>query len=77
MFQFATNNTTVNAVNFTKTYLVEWNSQWYRARVTDIPAEQEVAVFLIDIGKTVLIPRENLFHMDKTSKAVQCIPPQV
>ncbi|XP_018318285.1 tudor domain-containing protein 7 isoform X2 [Mycetomoellerius zeteki] len=76
MFQFATNNTTVNAVNFTKTYLVEWNSQWYRARVTDIPAEQEVAVFLIDIGKTVLIPRENLFHMDKTSKAVQCIPPQ-
>ncbi|XP_018370811.1 PREDICTED: tudor domain-containing protein 7 [Trachymyrmex cornetzi] len=76
MFQFATNNTTVNAINFTKTYLVEWNSQWYRARVTDIPAEQEVVVFLIDVGKIVLIPRANLFHIDRTSKALQYIPPQ-
>ncbi|XP_011061556.1 PREDICTED: tudor domain-containing protein 7-like isoform X1 [Acromyrmex echinatior] len=76
MFQFATNNIKVNAINFTKTYLAEWNSQWYRARVTDIPAEQEVMVFLIDVGKIVLIPRANLFHIDKTSKTLQCIPPQ-
>ncbi|XP_071572100.1 tudor domain-containing protein 7 [Temnothorax nylanderi] len=77
MSQMFTNKTmTVNAINFTKMYLVKWNSQWYRARVTDIPGEQEVTVFLIDIGRTILIPRETLFHMDRVSKALQHIPPQ-
>lgn len=78
MSQMSTNNVTiVKAINFTKTYLVKWNSQWYRARVTDIPDEQKVTVFLIDVGRTILIPREHLFQMDGVSKALQCIPPQV
>jgi len=78
MLQVSINNAmVVKAINFTKTYLVKWNSQWYRARVTDIPDEQEVLVFLIDVGKTVLISREDLFYMDGISKALQCIPPQV
>lgn len=76
MLQMSANNSTVKAINFTKTYFAKWNSKWYRARVTDIPAEHEVMVFLIDVGKTVLIPREDLFHMDRVSKALQCIPPQ-
>lgn len=77
--QTFTNNliNTVRAINFTKMYLVKWDSQWYRARVTDIPDEQEVLVFLIDVGRTVSISRGDLFHMDKLSKALQCIPPQV
>lgn len=77
--QTFTNNmkNTVRAINFTKTYLVKWDSQWHRARVTDIPDEQEVMVFLIDVGRTVLISRRDIFHMDKLSNALQCIPPQV
>lgn len=67
----------VKAINFTKTYLVKWNLQWFRAKVTDILNEQEVTVLLIDVGRTILIPRENLFYMDRVSKALQHIPPQV
>lgn len=77
MSEMSMNNTKmVKAINFTKTYLAQWNSQWYRARVTDIPNEQEVMVFLIDVGRTILISRENLFHMNRTSKALQYIPGQ-
>lgn len=78
MSEMSLNNTMiVKAIHFTRTYLAQWNSQWYRARVTDIPNEQEVMIFLIDIGRTILISREKLFHMNRTSKALQDIPPQV
>ncbi|XP_011630819.1 tudor domain-containing protein 7 [Pogonomyrmex barbatus] len=69
-------NDTVKAINFTKTYLVKYGSQWYRAKVIDIPDDRKVLVFLIDIGQIILIPREYLFHMDSVSKALQYIPPQ-
>ncbi|XP_036140516.1 tudor domain-containing protein 7 isoform X2 [Monomorium pharaonis] len=72
----ATNATLVKAIAFTKTYLVKWNSQWYRARVTDIPNEQKVAVFLIDVGRKILVSRDQLFQMDRVSNVLQCIPPQ-
>lgn len=67
----------VKAINFTKTYLVKWNLQWFRAKVTDILDEQEITVLLIDVGRIISIPRENLFYMDRVSKALQYIPPQV
>ncbi|KYM99296.1 PREDICTED: tudor domain-containing protein 7 isoform X2 [Cyphomyrmex costatus] len=76
MLQLVTNNTMANEINFTKTYLAKWNLQLYRARVTNILDEQNVMVSLIDVGKTISIPIENLFHINRISKAVQCIPPQ-
>lgn len=75
--QICTNTVIVKAINFTKTYLVKWNSQLYRARVTDMPDEQKVMVFLIDFGRTVLISREDIFYANSNSLALQYIPPQV
>lgn len=77
MSKMSTNSAMVGKILFTKTYLAQWNSQWYRARVTDIPNEREVTIFLIDVGRTILISRENLFHINRISKALQYIPPQV
>lgn len=62
-------------IQFTKVYFAKLNSQWYRARVKDIPKD-EVTVFLFDIGKTVTISRKALFHTSE-SNALNCIPPQV
>lgn len=78
MAQAFANNMTNSSkgLNFTKMYLVKWNSQLYRARVTDIPND-EVTVFLIDVGKTVTTSRKNLFPIENFSKTLQCIPPQV
>lgn len=67
----------VRAIDFTKMYFVQLDSQWYRARVRDIRDEFEVTVFLVDVGRTVTAKRGNLLHMDKISKALQSIPPQV
>lgn len=67
----------VRAIDFTKMYLVQLDSQWYRARVTNVQNERLVTVFLIDVGRTVMALRSNLLHMDKISKALQSIPPQV
>ncbi|XP_039306153.1 tudor domain-containing protein 7 isoform X3 [Solenopsis invicta] len=74
----STNNATrVEGITFTKTYLAKWNSQWYRARAIDIFEQQgEVALLLIDIGRTVRISRNNLFDIDKASQILQCIPQQ-
>ncbi|XP_039303935.1 tudor domain-containing protein 7 isoform X2 [Solenopsis invicta] len=74
----STNNATVvEGITFTKTYLAKWNSQWYRARAIDIFEQQgEVALFLIDVGRTVRISRNNLFNMDKASQILQYIPQQ-
>lgn len=80
---FVNNMTTSLAretIHFTKVYFAKWDSQWYRARVKNItkPNEEEVTVFLFDIGKTVTISRRDLFYMsEKVSNALHCIPPQV
>lgn len=77
--QILVNNTTTSlareTINFTKMYLAKWDSQWYRARVKDMP-DNEVTVFLFDIGKTVTISKKDLFHMDETN-ALHYIPSQV
>lgn len=62
-------------IYFTKVYFAKWDSQWYRARVKDMPDKDEVTVFLFDIGKTVTILRRDLF-MNETN-ALHYIPPQV
>lgn len=67
----------VRAIDFTKMYLVRLESQWYRARVTDVQNDRLVTVFLLDVGRTVTALRSNLLHMDKILKALQSIPPQV
>lgn len=67
----------VRAIDFTKMYIVRLDLQWYRARVTDVQNDRLVTVFLIDVGRTVTALRANLLHMDKISKALQSIPPQV
>ncbi|KMQ98076.1 tudor domain-containing protein 7 [Lasius niger] len=76
--QILVNNTTTSlareTINFTKMYLAKWDSQWYRARVKDMP-DNEVTVFLFDIGKTVTISKKDLFHMDETN-ALHYIPSQ-
>lgn len=73
------NNTTRSlekeTISFTKVYFAKWDSQWYRARVKDMPNKDEVTVFLFDIGKTVTISRKDLF-MNETN-ALHYIPPQV
>ncbi|KAL6449346.1 hypothetical protein ACFW04_000747 [Cataglyphis niger] len=61
-------------IQFTKVYFARLDSQWYRARVKDIPTD-EVTVFLFDIGKTITISRKDLFHTSE-SNALNCIPPQ-
>ncbi|XP_025155538.1 tudor domain-containing protein 7 isoform X2 [Harpegnathos saltator] len=66
----------VRAIDFTKMYFVQLDSQWYRARVTDVQNERLVTVFLVDLGRTVTALRANLLHMEKISKALQSIPPQ-
>ncbi|XP_032664575.1 tudor domain-containing protein 7-like [Odontomachus brunneus] len=66
----------VRAIDFTKMYLVQLDSQWYRARVTDVQNERLVKVFLIDVGRTVTALRKNLLHIDKISKVLQSILPQ-
>lgn len=62
-------------INFTKTYLAKSDSQWYRARVKDMPNKTEVTVSLIDIGRTVTISITDLFHMNETN-ALQHVPAQ-
>ncbi|XP_014473418.1 PREDICTED: tudor domain-containing protein 7 isoform X2 [Dinoponera quadriceps] len=66
----------VRAIDFTKMYFVQLDSQWYRARVTDVQNESLITVFLVDLGRTVTALRANLLHMDKISKVLQSIPPQ-
>ncbi|XP_011173312.2 tudor domain-containing protein 7A [Solenopsis invicta] len=74
----STNNATiVERITFTTTYLAKWNSQWYRATAIDIFEHQgEVALFLIDVGRTVWVSRNNLFDLDKASQILQQIPQQ-
>ncbi|XP_070158766.1 tudor domain-containing protein 7 [Polyergus mexicanus] len=79
--QIFVNNMTTSlaseAIHFTKVYFAKWDSQWYRARVKDMPNEDEVTVFLFDIGKTVTMSRRDLFHTsEKVSNALHYIPPQ-
>lgn len=77
--QILINNTLTSSeeetIHFTKVYFAKWDSQWYRARVKDIPDEDKVTVFLFDIGKTVTISRKDLFVNE--TNALHYIPPQV
>ncbi|XP_072742893.1 tudor domain-containing protein 7 [Anoplolepis gracilipes] len=61
-------------IHFTKVYVAKWDSQLYRARVTDVPCKDEVRVLLFDIGKTVTISKRDLFDMNENG--LHCIPPQ-
>lgn len=80
--QIFVNNMTTSlareAIHLTKVYFAKWDSQWYRARVKNMPNNKdEVTVFLFDIGKTVTISRRDLFYTsEKVSNALHCIPPQ-
>ncbi|KAL0103402.1 hypothetical protein PUN28_017578 [Cardiocondyla obscurior] len=66
----------VTNINFTKTYLVEYNSQWFRVKVIDIHNDHEITVSLIDVGRNIVIPRKNLFHINKLSMALRYLPAQ-
>lgn len=76
--QILVNNTTSlerETIHFTKVYFAKWDSQWYRARVKDMPDKDKVTVFLFDIGKTVTISKRDLFTNE--TNALHYIPPQV
>lgn len=70
-------NALVKKISFTEMYLVQLDSQWYRARVTNTHDDFTVNVFLIDVGKTVTTLSGNLLHLNKISKYLENIPPQV
>ncbi|XP_011268042.1 tudor domain-containing protein 7 [Camponotus floridanus] len=75
--QILLNNTTSlerETIHFTKVYFAKWDSQWYRARVKDMPDKDKVTVFLFDIGKTVTISKRDLFTNE--TNALHYIPPQ-
>ncbi|EZA47760.1 tudor domain-containing protein 7A [Ooceraea biroi] len=64
-------------INFTKMYFVKCDSQLYRARaVQTVPDRNKVTVFLMDIGRTITISRQDLLQTDMASMGLQCIPPQ-
>jgi len=81
MSHMSVNNTMYSSVtdqiSFTTMYLVKCDSQLYRARVIDIPDQNKVTIFLVDIGRTITIWKHDLLHIDAISMVLQCIPPQV
>lgn len=78
--QILASNTTISLaremITFTKTYFAKWDSQWYRARVTNISDSNKVTVSLLDVGKIITISKKDLFYMEEAN-ALHYIPPQV
>ncbi|KAK2584964.1 hypothetical protein KPH14_002552 [Odynerus spinipes] len=66
----------VTAVDRTKKYFVSVDGNWYRGEITDIYSNDQVKIFLIDFGNTVLASKANLLHLEKLSDVLTKYPAQ-
>lgn len=70
-------NCIVTSVDPNKTYFVSFNNNWYRGKIVENRFSNQLKVFLIDFGKTVITTKSNLLSLERLSEILAKFPAQV